>query len=239
MFLSPGAAPGSGQEKPCCYNKSMNKELKAKARKYLHELVKTYPNASTELDYDKEDPWQLLVAVSLSAQTTDVKVNLVTPALFKRFKNVFDFSKAEPSEVEPYIKTLGLFRNKAKNLVLAAQKVVNDFGGIVPSERKLLETLAGVGQKTSAVIVANAFNIPAIAVDTHVARVSYRLGLTQEKNPSKIEAELTDLFPKSDLLKAHITLILHGRRICFARKPHCSICPLSTTCPRIGVSSWR
>lgn len=217
----------------------MTNTLKDKALYFLKILIKTYPDARTELNYDINDPWQLLVVVSLSAQTTDKKVNLISKALFNKFKHVSDFARASPEEVEPYIKTLGLYRNKAKNLVHAAQKVVKDFNGQIPRERKLLETLAGVGQKTSAVIVANAFNIQAIAVDTHVARVSYRLGLTTSRDPSKIESELTNLFPKNMLTKAHITLIFHGRRICFARKPHCSMCPLQDRCPRHGVSTWQ
>ena len=187
----------------------------------------------------KKDPWQLLVAVVLSAQTTDKGVNLVLPALFKRFKNIKDFARAKPQDIEPYIKTLGLFRTKAKNLCLAAKKILSDFAGQVPKERKLLETLPGVGQKTSAVIVANAFNTPAMAVDTHVARVSFRLGLTKSHKPAQIESELNDLIPKKLLSIANITLIFHGRRICVARKPHCSECPVQDACPRQGVSVWR
>lgn len=217
----------------------MNKSLKAKAHYFLEKLKALYPEARTELDYDKNDPWQLLVVVSLSAQTTDKKVNTISSALFKRFKTVYDFANSTQQEVEPYIKTLGLYRNKAKNLVLAAKKIVSDFNGKVPKDRKLLESLAGVGEKTSAVIVANAFNIPAIAVDTHVARVSYRLGLTTAKNPSKIEADLCALFLPKEWLTAHITLIFHGRRVCFARKPACTTCALNDACPRVGVTSWQ
>lgn len=217
----------------------MNDTLKAKARNFLKKLEAIYPDARIELDYDERDPWQLLVVVSLSAQTTDKKVNTVTPALFARFKNVYDFAQAEPREVEPYIKTLGLYRNKARNLISAAKKVVEQFHGIVPRDRTLLESLAGVGKKTSAVIVSNAFNEAAIAVDTHVARVSYRLGLTKNTNPDKIEADLIKLFPQKDFLKVHITLIFHGRRICFARKPLCSTCPVNDSCPRHGVTAWQ
>jgi endonuclease-3 len=217
----------------------MTSELKKKARYFLTTLMKSYPDAKTELDYDKSDPWQLLVVVSLSAQTTDKAVNLISPALFKRFKHVEDFARARPEDIEPYIKTLGLFRNKAKNLCKAAQKIVHDFNGKVPHDRHLLESLAGVGQKTSAVIVANAFNIQAIAVDTHVARVAFRLGLTKNHAPAKIESELSELFPKNMLSVAHMTLILHGRRVCKAQKPHCSICVVQNTCPREGVTVWQ
>lgn len=202
----------------------------------VRELDKTFPGAKIELNYAKNDPWQLLVVVALSAQTTDKKVNEISPALFERFKTVKDFAHALPADIEPYIKSIGLFRNKAKNLVLAAKKVIETFDGVVPKSREQLESIAGVGKKTSAVIVANAFNIPAIAVDTHVSRVSKRLGLTTQSDPNKIEADLTSLFPRDKLITAHHALIFHGRRICLAKKPHCSICPLNKRCPRIGVS---
>lgn len=215
------------------------KEKKTLANYILKRLKAAFPNAQIELSYDKSDPWQLLAVVALSAQSTDKQVNIISPALFARFKTVHDFAIAKPSDIEPYIKSLGLYRNKARNLVLAAQKIIEEFGGEVPRDREALETLAGVGKKTSAVIVANAFNEPAIAVDTHVSRVARRLGLTKQTDPNKIEAELSLLFPKKELLVAHHTLILHGRRICFAKKPHCSICPLNNKCPRIGVSVWQ
>lgn len=202
----------------------------------LERLILTYPNAEIELDFDHKDPWQLLVVVSLSAQTTDKKVNEVSKALFKKFPSVEHFAQAEAQDIEPFIKSLGLYRNKAKNLVLAAKKVVAEFNGKVPKQRELIESIAGVGKKTAAVIVANAFGEPAIAVDTHVSRISQRLGLTKETNPDKIERALMELFPKELWLKAHHTLIFHGRRICFARKPACSSCPILTLCPRIDVT---
>lgn len=209
--------------------------LKEKAEYFLKKLVKAYPDATIELDYKKNDPWQLLVVVSLSAQSTDKKVNEISPALFKKFGSIEAFAKAKPETIEPYIKHLGLYRNKAKNLVLAAQKIIADFSGHVPKSREELLTLAGVGKKTSAVIAANAFGTPALAVDTHVARVTRRLGLTKEIDPNKIESALTKLWSKSELLKAHHTLILHGRRICVARRPKCEICPVNDVCPKIGV----
>lgn len=216
----------------------MTKEDKKSLAKYvLMKLRSTFPDAKIELNYKKDDAWQLLVVVALSAQTTDKKVNQISIELFKRFKNVKDFAKASPSDIEPYIKSLGLFHNKARNLVLAAQKIVDDYQGEVPKSRSELETLAGVGHKTSAVIVSNAFGIPAIAVDTHVSRIARRLGLTRKTDTKKIEDELASLFSPNDLLDAHHCLIFHGRRICFAKKPHCSICPLETRCPKIGVVS--
>ncbi len=214
----------------------MTTARKNQAKFVLLTLEKTFPDAKIELDYRKTDPWQLLVVVALSAQTTDKKVNQISPQLFAHFKTVKDFAKADPKDIEPYIKSIGLYRNKAKNLVLAAKKVVEDFHGHVPREREQLETIAGVGKKTSAVIVANAFGIPAIAVDTHVARVSFRLGLTTEHDPAKIEADLTALFPRDQLIKAHHQLIFLGRYICIARKPKCSTCPLEKRCPKLGVT---
>lgn len=211
-------------------------DKKARALAILKVLKKTFPDAEIELNYDKSDPWQLLVVVALSAQTTDKKVNQISKALFERFKTVYDFARSSPSEIEPYIKSIGLYRNKAKNLVLAAKKVVESFGGEVPKTREELESLAGVGQKTSAVIVSNAFHIPALAVDTHVARTTRRLGLTKCTSPSKIEEELTELFGPKHLLDAHHTLIFLGRRICLAKKPRCSTCPLLPLCPQIGVT---
>lgn len=216
-----------------------SKAQKTLANFVLKQLEQTFPAAQIELKYQKNDAWQLLVVVALSAQTTDKKVNEISPALFAKFKSVKDFAIAKPQAIEPYIKSIGLYRNKAKNLVKAAQTILAEFDGQVPKERAQLETLAGVGKKTSAVIVANAFNKPAIAVDTHVARVAKRLGLTKQTDPNKIEQELTELFPKKKLIVAHHSLILLGRRICIAKKPRCSMCPLNTKCPRIGVTAFQ
>ncbi len=205
------------------------------AAKILDILSAYYPDAQIELCFDKKDPWQLLVAVALSAQTTDKQVNKVTPDLFEAYPTVQKFAKAEPGDIEPYVKTLGFFRNKAKNLVLAARMICKEFGGKVPKEREALESIPGVGPKSAAVIMANAFGVPAIAVDTHVGRVARRLGLSKNTDPSKVEADLTKLLPKKRLLEAHHVLIFHGRRICHARKPNCVECPVLKKCPRIGV----
>jgi endonuclease III len=210
-------------------------QKKEKAIAILDALTTRFPAAKIELRYHVDDPWTLLVAVCLSAQTTDVAVNKVTPVLFARFPNALAFAATTPEEVEPYIKTLGLFRNKAKNLVKAGQMVIERFGGQLPKSREDLESIPGVGAKSAAVIIANAFGEQAIAVDTHVMRISQRLGLTKETDPSKIEKKLTTLFPKNRLLDAHHTFIWHGRRICFARKPLCFECPVFNRCPRIGV----
>ncbi|MEI6791231.1 MAG: endonuclease III [Myxococcaceae bacterium] len=210
---------GSGHE---CYE----------ALYFLDAICARFPEAEIELCFDKKDPWQLLVAVALSAQTTDKAVNKVTPALFEAYPTVREFAQTTPEEIEPFVKTLGFFRNKSKNLVLAARMIMKEFGGEIPKERALLESIPGVGPKSAAVIIANAFGVPAIAVDTHVGRVARRLGLTKNTDPSKVEADLTKLFPKERLLEAHHAFIFHGRRICHARKPNCIECPVLTKCPK-------
>jgi endonuclease III len=207
----------------------------AHATAILDALRDRFPEAKIELDFAPHDPWQLLVAVVLSAQATDVSVNKVTPALFHAFPDVHAFARATQADVEPFIKSIGLFRNKAKNLVAAARKIEALHGGRVPSARALLEELPGVGSKSAAVIVANCFGEPAIAVDTHVGRVTRRLGLTKHTDPDKVEADLTALLPRARLLEAHHTFIWHGRRICHARKPDCETCPVASVCLRVGV----
>lgn len=201
----------------------------------LKRLIKTYPKAKIELIYNEKDIWQLLVVVVLSAQTTDKKVNEISGALFDKFKTVYDFAKAKPKDIENMIKSIGLYKNKAKNVINAAKKIIEDFNGQVPKTREELENLPGIGRKSSGVIVANAFNTPALPVDTHVLRVSFRLGLTKNKDPNKVEEDLTKLFPKNKLIKAHHALVWHGRRICKAKKPFCEICPLEDICPKNGV----
>lgn len=211
--------------------------MKKDALYFLNKITERFPDAKIELDYHRDDPFTLLVAVMLSAQTTDVNVNKATPALFKAYKDVYAFAKAKPEDIEPYVRSLGFFRNKAKAAVAAARRIVDEFGGEVPHDRAILETLPGVGAKTAAVVIANAFGEPAIAVDTHVSRVAHRLGLTKETNPSKIEADLTSLLPRKRLVDAHHAFIWHGRRICKARKPLCSLCPVQDRCPKIGVTT--
>ena len=208
---------------------------RARANRILDGLVARFPDARCELDHTS--PLELLVAVALSAQATDVSVNKVTPGLFAAFPTVQAFAAADAADVEPYIKSIGLFRNKAKNVVAAAKRVVDDFGGVVHSAREDLETLPGVGKKSAAVLIANCFGVPAIAVDTHVGRVSRRLGLTKETDPDKVELALTALWPEERLLQAHHTLIFQGRRICDARKPHCSQCPVRGDCKRVDVTT--
>lgn len=209
--------------------------LKSRAQQILEGLITHFPDAKIELDYQREQPWQLLVAVMLSAQCTDVKVNAVTPDLFSAYPDVADFARAKPRDVEKKIKTLGLAPTKAKNIVASARIVSQQYAAQVPAVRKQLEALPGIGRKSASVILANAFGIPALAVDTHVGRVARRLGLTQEKDPDKVEAALEALWPEDQWLKAHHVIIWHGRRICAARKPNCAACPVAQLCKKIDL----
>lgn len=194
----------------------------------LAELERLYPDARPALHF--ENAYQLLVAVILSAQCTDVKVNLVTPALFAAYPNAAALAKAEPEEVEPYIRTCGLFHNKAKNLVLTARALVEHYGGEVPADHALLTQLPGVGRKTANVVMSCAFGADAIAVDTHVFRVSNRLGLADASDVVKTENQLMEHIPREQWSRAHHWLIFHGRRVCASRKPDCDQCTLRAWC---------
>lgn len=207
-----------------------------RAEKILDRLVAAYPDAAIELRFDRGDTWQLLVAVMLSAQCTDVKVNAATPALFARFPDVTAMATARPGQIMPFIRSLGLANAKSRHLVATARRIVADHGGQVPGDRAALEALPGIGRKSASVILANAFGVPALAVDTHVGRLARRLGLTVEQDPSRVEAALERLWPSARWLQAHHALIWHGRRTCYARRPACDRCPVATLCPRIGVS---
>ena len=195
----------------------------------LQELERSYPNAATELDFGT--PFELLVATILSAQATDVSVNAATPALFAAYPDASALSQATPEQVEPFIKTIGLFRNKAKNIVAAAQRIVAHHDGDVPEDYEDLLALPGVGRKTANVVASNAFGRPAIAVDTHVGRLARRLNFTRHDDPNKVEKDLEVLFPQERWTFLHHSLILHGRRVCHARKPSCGDCNLATHCP--------
>jgi len=192
-------------------------------------LKKDYPNPKTELFYD--DPFQLLIAVILSAQCTDARVNSVTPHLFKKFPTAAALAKAPSKEVETIIHSCGFYKNKTKAIIQTSKSLLEQFGGTVPDTMEDLVSLAGVGRKTASVILNQAFDKPAIAVDTHVARVSHRLGWTQSKNPLVIERDLKTLLPEELWALVNGTLILHGRRVCKARKPVCSQCRIARYCP--------
>jgi endonuclease III len=200
----------------------------ADAKKIAAALLKRYPNARTALDFS--NPLELLVAVILSAQCTDVRVNMVTKSLFAKYKRAADYADADLATFEQEIKSTGFYRNKAKAVIAAACKLVQDFGGKVPSTLEELTTLPGVGRKTANVVLGNAFGQQAIAVDTHVLRVSNRLGLVHEDDPDEVEAALVAQVPKDKLTVFGSALILHGRETCIARKPRCPECVLSKLC---------
>ena len=187
------------------------------------------PTAQTELHYS--DPFQLLVATILSAQCTDKRVNMTTPALFAAYPDAAAMAKATPEEIFAYIHSISYPNNKSKHLAGMARKLVEDFGGVVPDDVDELQTLPGVGRKTANVIASVVFNLPALAVDTHVFRVANRIGLTKNsKNPLQTERELSKHIPSEKIPIAHHWLILHGRYVCQARKPHCAECGITDIC---------
>ncbi len=189
-----------------------------------------YPGAHCELDY--KNPLQLLIATILSAQCTDKRVNMVTPALFKKYPKAIDYAKAAPPELENAIKSTGFFRNKTKSIRAATSTIARKFGGRVPETMDELRELPGVGRKTANVVLGNAFGKnEGIVVDTHVSRLSQRLGLTKHKDPEKIERDLMKLVPREHWTNWSHWLIWHGRRRCFARKPDCSQCEIFRLCP--------
>lgn len=205
------------------------KVTRATAGRILERLEAAYPNAVTALEY--RNPFELLVAVTLSAQCTDARVNMTTPAFFARYPDAKALAKAKFEDVEHIIKSCGFYRAKARNLVTAAQALVECHGGEVPDDRAALEALPGVGRKTSSVILAVAFEQAAFAVDTHVFRVAHRLGLTTGKTPLDVEHDVTAILPREQWRHAHHWLILHGRAICKAPVPLCGRCPVADLCP--------
>jgi endonuclease-3 len=207
-------------------------EARQRLLKIIPVLKKTYPDAKIALNW--ENPWNLLVAVILSAQCTDVRVNIVTKDLFKKYKNPQDYLDVEPEELEQDIRSTGFYRNKAKNIRGAAKKIIEDFKGKVPDTMEELLTLPGAGRKTANCILGNAFGIGGITCDTHVIRLSRRLGLSENKDPVKLEFDLMEIVPKRKFggwtMFSHF-IIFHGRNICKARKPDCENCPIAKHCP--------
>jgi len=198
----------------------MNLEARSRVKKIIKLLTKEYPGATTALIF--ENPLELLVATILSAQCTDERVNRVTQALFKKYKSVEDYTRADLNTFEQEIRSTGFYKNKAKNIILASKKITREFDGKVPSEMENLITLPGVGRKTANIVLAFAFGkIEGIAVDTHVKRLSQRLGLSKNDNPDKIEQDLMELTPRRHWGELNSLLIEHGRKICFARNPLC------------------
>lgn len=198
-------------------------------------LAEEYPDAQCALEF--RSPLELLIATILSAQCTDVRVNLVTKDLFRRYRSAEDFARADLDELERQIKSTGFFRNKAKNIQACCLRLVEEHGGEVPQELEQLVKLPGVGRKTANVVLGTAFSIAVgVVVDTHVARLTWRLGLTKHKDPVKIERDLMTLLPSKEWVDFSHRLIHHGRRVCIARAPKCEICRLEKICPRAGVA---
>ncbi|MBK9797143.1 MAG: endonuclease III [Holophagaceae bacterium] len=192
-------------------------------------LREAYPDARCALDHG--DPFQLVVATILSAQCTDARVNLTTPALFARFPDAASLAAASLEELEGLIKSTGFYHNKARNLIGLGQALMARHGGQVPADLATLTALPGVGQKTANVVLSNAFGVPALPVDTHIFRVARRLGLSKATTPEKVEADLCRHFPREDWIELHHQLIFHGRRVCDARRPDCGGCTLLDLCP--------
>lgn len=205
-----------------------DKALKTKARAIDKALARAYPDAGCALEF--MNPLECLVSTILSAQTTDKAVNALTPELFRMFPDVDAFADAEPEQIEPYIRKLGLFRAKAKNIVLAARKLRDEYGGIVPDSIDELIKLPGVGRKTANCVVLNAYGKPGIMCDTHFCRLTRRLGLHDLEDPDKIEFAIQELLPPERWGDFSHRMIVHGRECCHARKPNCPECPLRKLC---------
>ncbi|MGW4060333.1 endonuclease III [Amycolatopsis sp. NPDC004747] len=196
-------------------------------------LDDVYPDAHCELDFTT--PLELLVAVVLSAQTTDVRVNLVTPALFKRYRTAADYAGADRTELEEYLRSTGFYRAKANSVMGLGAALVERFGGEVPNKLEDLVTLPGVGRKTANVVLGNAFDVPGITVDTHFGRLVRRWGWTAEEDPVKVEHVVGELIPRKEWTMLSHRVIFHGRRVCHAKKPACGACPLAKDCPSYGT----
>ncbi|MET9151364.1 endonuclease III [Streptomyces griseoflavus] len=224
------AAPAEAVVKPA--GGESRTALVRRARRINRELAEVYPYAHPELDF--ENPFQLVVATVLSAQTTDLRVNQTTPALFARYPTPEDLAAADPEEVEEILRPTGFFRAKTKSVIGLSKAIAEDFGGEVPGRLEDLVKLPGVGRKTAFVVLGNAFGRPGITVDTHFQRLVRRWRWTAETDPDKIEAAIGALFPKSDWTDLSHHVIWHGRRICHARKPACGACPIAALCPAYG-----
>ncbi len=208
---------------------------KRRVGKITRELALLYPGAECALLH--ETPLQLLVATILSAQCTDVRVNLVTPALFARYPDAAAFASADSAELETLIHSTGFFRNKARNIIECCKQIVERHQGEVPRTMDELVQLTGIGRKTANVILGVGHDVPGIPVDTHVSRLSLRMGMTVQKDPVKIERDLMELVPRKEWTRFGLRMILHGRQVCNARKPLCESCSLAPICPKIGVTT--
>jgi len=194
----------------------------------VKRLKETYPDAECTLDY--EQPWHLLVAAILSAQCTDARVNLITPSVFARYPDLAALAGADLAELEELIRSCGLYRTKARNILSAARMLLNDFDGVLPQSADVLIRLPGVGRKIANLILGDCFGIPAIVVDTHCARISRLIGLTESTDPLSVERDLIRVLPRQDWIAYGHLMVTHGREICIARRPDCRNCPLSDIC---------
>ncbi|NKX53402.1 endonuclease III [Arthrobacter mobilis] len=228
------SAPSAGPARPRKRRRAPETELalKRRARRIHRALAEQYPYAVAELDF--RNPFELIVATVLSAQTTDVRVNSVTPALFARYPDAKSLAEADEAVLQELIKPTGFYRAKAQSLLALANRIVDEYDGEVPARQEDLITLAGVGRKTANVVLGNAFGVPGISVDTHFARLARRFGWTEATDPDKIEADVARLFePKEWTMLSH-RVIFHGRRVCHARKPACGACVVAQWCPSYG-----
>ena len=207
---------------------------KKKVTKLIALLKKRYPDAKCSLNY--KNPLELLIATVLSAQCTDERVNKVTKDLFKKYKTAKDYARVQPGVLEDDIRSTGFFKNKTKSIINCCKKITQNHGGSVPDTLDELVKLDGIGRKTANVILGNAFGIPGITVDTHVKRVSNRLGLTENQDPVKIEYDLMELVPQKEWTHFSHLIIFHGRNTCMARKPLCGECVIKGYCPKVGVT---
>lgn len=208
-------------------------EDKRKVIKILNILEKEYPDARVTLNF--QNPLQLLIATILAAQCTDERVNQVTKELFKKYRSAQDYGRADPKQLEEEIRPTGFYHQKARSIIQCCQLLVQKFGGQVPQSLEDLTSLPGVGRKTANIILGNAFGRQAIAVDTHVKRLAYRLGWTKSTDPEKIEMDLQKLIPEPRWTQSCHQLVFHGRKVCLAKKPQCFSCPIAHLCPRQGL----
>jgi endonuclease-3 len=207
--------------------------LKRRARRINRTLAEAYPYAHAELDF--RNPFELLVATVLSAQTTDVVVNQITPLLFARYPDARSMAEADPAELEAILKPTGFFRAKARNVMALCTRLVDEYDGVVPPRLQDLVTLPGVGRKTANVVLGNAFGIPGITVDTHFGRLARRFGWTESDDPVRVEADVAELFEPRDWTMLSHRVVFHGRRVCHSRKPACGACAVATWCPSYGA----
>ncbi len=229
---TPGAAPGRVAAPREAAAESLL-ALKRRARRINRALAEKYPYAHAELDF--RNPFELVVATVLSAQTTDVLVNQVTKILFARYPDARAMSEAEPAELEAILQPTGFFRAKTKNVLALSNRLVDEYNGEVPGRLEDLVTLPGVGRKTANVVLGNAFGVPGITVDTHFGRLARRFGWTQSEDPVQVEFDVAELFEPRDWTMLSHRVVFHGRRVCHSRKPACGACPVANWCPSYGL----